>query len=151
MQDGAPPVTSWFINPMKTIVISAINHSVKPLIRWSWGPHPAGARWTTRKHNETNSKSWEKPGTKKLPTKPGLKHEGHRAKPLHLTKSGDYCRDQCHWARYKVSRQKHMCSVEVLVTSNPCIVWHPKMETVGNLWRTIARPSMSREIALTSF
>ena len=81
------PVLSWFINP-------AINRSVKPLIRWSsylldfWGPHPAGARWTTRKHSETNSKSWEKPGTKKLPTKPGLKDEGHRAKSLHLTKSG---------------------------------------------------------------
>ena len=27
LQDGAPPVISWFINPMNTIVISTINHS----------------------------------------------------------------------------------------------------------------------------
>ena len=33
IQGGAPPVISWFINPMKTIVISTINHSY-----WSYKP-----------------------------------------------------------------------------------------------------------------
>ena len=33
VQGGAPPVISWFINPMKTIDISPINHSY-----WSCKP-----------------------------------------------------------------------------------------------------------------